>query len=542
MQRTRRTVTRRRKAALPIQAALLVGLVLAAVAGSLSFGPALRTQRQLASNDAASMTPPNIFTTEQMESGAVLLFILLMIYMFYGIAIICDDYFVASLELITERLNLSDDVAGATFMAAGGSAPEFATSLLGVFIFESDVGFGTIVGSAVFNILAVIGLCAYFSGCTYLQLTWYPLLRDSSYYLICLGTLVGLVSDREVEWYDSLILVVLYGGYLLIMKFDAQIKAAITYFESEKIGISAEGRRMSAARRSSASVHPTPPLEPIAEAEGDGKHQAATDCGDDSSMEPHSLPSSRRPSAPAADATPTSYAAKDAEDPRGPTADPTVGASKGGDDDDDDDDAPTSQLPSIPEGSLGRLKFAIAAPLLYSFALTVPDCRLATFKRWYLVTFTMSIVWIALLTYVMVWMAEEICHTIRLPVPVMSVTVLAAGTSIPDAISSVLVARKGHGDMALSSSIGSNVFDVTFGLPVPWLLATLVVRPMSVVRVHSASLHLQVATLMVMVVAVIGSIHCFKWRISKPLGVAFFLLYVLFLAEAICLELNVFSL
>lgn len=46
---------------------------------------------------------------------------------------------------------------------------------------------------------------------------------------------------------------------------------------------------------------------------------------------------------------------------------------------------------------------------------------------------------------------------------VMGLTFLAAGTSIPDLITSVIVARKGHGDMALSSSIGSNMFDVTVG-------------------------------------------------------------------------------
>lgn len=36
--------------------------------------------------------------------------------------------------------------------------------------------------------------------------------------------------------------------------------------------------------------------------------------------------------------------------------------------------------------------------------------------------------------------------------------------------SSVIVARKGLGDMAVSSSVGSNIFDVCVGLPVPWLL------------------------------------------------------------------------
>ena len=62
-------------------------------------------------------------------------------------------------------------------MAAGGSAPELFTSVigkigndfifilnfLGVFFAESDVGIGTIVGSAVFNVLFVIGMCAIFS-------------------------------------------------------------------------------------------------------------------------------------------------------------------------------------------------------------------------------------------------------------------------------------------------------------------------------------------------------------------------------------------
>lgn len=35
---------------------------------------------------------------------------------------------------------------------------------LGVFITKGDVGVGTIVGSAVFNILVIIGLCGIFAG------------------------------------------------------------------------------------------------------------------------------------------------------------------------------------------------------------------------------------------------------------------------------------------------------------------------------------------------------------------------------------------
>ena len=42
-----------------------------------------------------------------------------VLYMFIGLAIIADDFFVPALDIISEKLNLSPDVAGATLMAAG---------------------------------------------------------------------------------------------------------------------------------------------------------------------------------------------------------------------------------------------------------------------------------------------------------------------------------------------------------------------------------------------------------------------------------------
>ena len=99
-------------------------------------------------------------------------------YMFWGLAIICDDYFVASLEQLSEDLSLSPDVAGATFMAAGSSAPELFTSLMGVFAVKNDVGVGTIVGSAVFNLCCIIGGTALFTPGT-LKIDWKPITRDT---------------------------------------------------------------------------------------------------------------------------------------------------------------------------------------------------------------------------------------------------------------------------------------------------------------------------------------------------------------------------
>ena len=170
--------------------------------------------------------PPELFTPEQIKSGAVALYILGVIYMFVALAIVCDEFFVPSLDVIIEKLDISEDVAGATFMAAGGSAPELFTSVIGVFIAFSDVGIGTIVGSAVFNILFVIGMCALFSK-TVLHLTWWPLLRDCTFYSISLVTLIVFFIDEKILWWEAAVLLAIYFCYVLFMKFNVQAEHAV---------------------------------------------------------------------------------------------------------------------------------------------------------------------------------------------------------------------------------------------------------------------------------------------------------------------------
>ena len=170
--------------------------------------------------------PTDLFTLEQRRNGAVTFHVLGLIYMFVALAIVCDEFFVPSLDVIIEKGGISEDVAGATFMAAGGSAPELFTSIIGVFVAFSDVGIGTIVGSAVFNILFVIGMCALFSK-TVLHLTWWPLFRDCTFYSISLITLILFFVDNFIMWWEALLLLGVYCLYVIFMKFNAQAERGI---------------------------------------------------------------------------------------------------------------------------------------------------------------------------------------------------------------------------------------------------------------------------------------------------------------------------
>ena len=165
---------------------------------------------------------------------------------------------------------------------------------------------------------------------------------------------------------------------------------------------------------------------------------------------------------------------------------------------------------------------------------------------------------------------------------VMGLTFLAAGTSVPDLITSVLVAKEGkvnltlimvivvmnmrlltvvhQGDMAVSSSIGSNLFDVTVGLPLPWLLYTIIFqKDMEVtikiliririrmemvanylspllVQVNSVGIGCSIGMLFIMLLLVFISIIVFKWEMTKVMGGVMMVLYLIFVIVSLGLS------
>ena len=57
------------------------------------------------------------------------LYFVLMLMSFWALAVVVEEFFVPSLNILCEKLQLPDDVAGATFMAAGASSPEVSRFL-----------------------------------------------------------------------------------------------------------------------------------------------------------------------------------------------------------------------------------------------------------------------------------------------------------------------------------------------------------------------------------------------------------------------------
>jgi len=579
-----------------------------------------------------------------------------IMYVFVSLAIVCDEFFVPALEVMAERMQITPDVAGATLMAAGGSAPELFTNIFATFE-ESDAGFGTIIGSAVFNVLFVIGMCAMFSkDC--LNLTWWPLARDCIFYTVGLcivAIFIGSNSKNEIQLWESFVLFAMYFMYIALMYKNQNIYRAVTsYLGTEETleepelkdtrssstlkngGIKPQFTSMIGSQISVRKTNFRVPgtfrvgiqylmlsdddryqswvsARAVLDMAGDVKATFdRLDKNDDGELDLKELGAllegidfpfkeeevkklmvvldsnkdgiidygefaswyigsekrikrdilnlfNKYDSDDSGTLEKSEVAAllnetkkmqqqdiddvvealfKDKEDGEGVTkeqffvwydasdlfeahleeAQVHEQMSKG-----------FQALFKFPNGCFQRFWFIITLPLMILFYFSMADVRRPGKEKYCYFTFLMSIVWIGVFAYFMVGWAISIGDTVKIPNYIMGMTFLAAGTSIPDLLSSVIVARQGHGDMAVSSSVGSNIFDILVGLPLPWIFFT-IIKDKSV-RILSCELAVSIIVLIAMLIAVVIAIKCSAWKMSKGLGYSMFMLYIVFLVQ-----------
>lgn len=323
---------------------------------------------------------------------------------FYLMAIVSEDFFVPAIDRIAKKLNLSSDASGATLLAIGSSAPEFFTALFAVWGVSgagSDVGAGTIVGSAIFNVLVIIGAAAMFKS---VKLQWQPVVRDLSFYVITILLLFAVFYDGQVTIFEAGFFILVYFFYVAVV---VNWRKLFNYRDEE-----------------------------IVEPEHAVEHR-----------------------------------------------------------------------------SLRRL-----SKKSISFLIPIPK------KRSYPITFIMSILAIAALSWLMVDQAVHIGNVLNINPTFLALTVLAAGTSISDLIGSIVVARQGRGDMAVSNAVGSNIFDILFGLGIPWLLYMLING--GTILVSKENLISSVILLFATVVAIAFLLIVRNWKIGHKSGLALIGLYV----------------
>jgi Ca2+/Na+ antiporter len=190
---------------------------------------------------------------------------------------------------------------------------------------------------------------------------------------------------------------------------------------------------------------------------------------------------------------------------------------------------------AVPAGLQARILWALSLPYMIAFRFTVPNLKVDKWKKFYFLAFVANVAWIGLLTWVMVKFAAEIGCLLNIDPALMGLVLLAAGTSVPDTIASVIVAREGEGDMAVSNAIGSNVFDILLGLGLPWTISTIVYK--EPVKSEGNTVVYATAQLIIILGIVVGLLAFNKWLLTPKLGFVLFAVYFIFLIVNISLSI-----
>ncbi|KAG8194171.1 hypothetical protein JTE90_002376 [Oedothorax gibbosus] len=453
--------------------------------------------------------PGDFFTQEQRQTGGVLVHFLILFYACAMIAIVCDCYFIPALEVISDKLKLPPDVAGATFMAIGASSPELFSSILGSFVTEGDIGVGAVIGSAVFNILGITGVAGIALWNEVLDIDWYPMVRDCIAYGITVLVLVWIISDNIVKWWEAVILLGIFFLYILLMYFNRRVEKCTRNI----------------ARRAG------PDFCCCCNCEVDPGEKQPLLKKESKVFVPELLKSQEKPIMTSADTQNHPPIVADKIEVKVVSQDGVEG---------NEEEEERRSLCTPPSGCLNFTWWLVMFPASALFTITIPDPTNPTCRKFFALTFLVAIAWLGVLSYVAVWMVTIIGYTLSIPDAVSGLTILAVGASVPDLITTVIVAKSGQGNMAISNLVGSNNFDISICLGVPWLGKALISETGSL-KLYSSALSIATATLLLTLILFFLVFQLAGWKLNRTVGLVCLLIYALFVVLACLFEFNVFG-
>ena len=127
------------------------------------------------------------------------------------------DLLVRGAVFIAESYGVSDLVIGLTIVAIGTSLPELAASIASILKKEADIAIGNIIGSNMFNILAVLGIPALINPAYF---TSEVLTRDYTTMIglsLLLGAMIFISSKGKLVRAEGAILLACFIGYQYIL-------------------------------------------------------------------------------------------------------------------------------------------------------------------------------------------------------------------------------------------------------------------------------------------------------------------------------------
>lgn len=146
------------------------------------------------------------------------------------------DWLVDAAVAFARAFGVSDLVIGLTIVAVGTSMPEIATSIVAAMRGQRDIAVGNVVGSNVFNILAVLGLTGIVSGA---GLPVSEAARNFDLWVmlaVAFACLPIMITGREIARWEGGIFLGYYVAYTAWLALQAQQHASLPAFSNIMLG------------------------------------------------------------------------------------------------------------------------------------------------------------------------------------------------------------------------------------------------------------------------------------------------------------------
>ena len=131
---------------------------------------------------------------------------------------------------------------------------------------------------------------------------------------------------------------------------------------------------------------------------------------------------------------------------------------------------------------------------------------------------------IAIGAYLLVESATEIANSLGVPQTVISLTIVALGTSLPELVTAVTALMKGHGALSLGNIIGANIFNLVLVSGVSIIINPFDVPADATFLGQNASLIFDIP-LMFLVMAILVIPTVFKGKLQRWQGISLLALY-----------------
>merc|ERR1712228_1017731 len=179
-------------------------------------------------------------------------------------------------------------------------------------------------------------------------------------------------------------------------------------------------------------------------------------------------------------------------------------------------------------------KFLSPWTFIFKYTLPAPEGSFAN-KHIYL-SILAIVSWLGILTFLVVDSAEKIGNCFKIPGGLLGITLLAVGSSLPDCISSIIVARQMKIDMAVANAFGSNIFDVNLCVGFSFLLGSithLISGESSAIDLGSgaslAAFNNLILAAALYLVILWGMMWMTIFKLEKWIGYVLILMYIVFL-------------